>query len=638
MHPEYEDRTAPRCGIGWRGRSVAHLITGEPSCGAHCASLSEVAPRDRPACMRPIARLTAFPEDRTAPGETARGAILLVAATAPGATVSLLRAIAERLQHRYDIVALLLAANDEVKGAFEEFCQVVVGPLTDRSYRDAKDALTALLSVHAIDYAIVGGASAAAVSRALIDEFVPVVSVVTGFEADKALDLEAIDTLDWSTTVVFTDAAAADAARLAHPPLASRKLYVVPYPTPELAELSATRRLTARGSAQVDDFARRIDEIGQEAVAAMLQRARDFATLRDSPIFDASVFLPPETILASREEAIVAFLARWNAAGGNRRVGNFFLRRPCAGFHPQIYANEFANRYDTTTINPLAHLIRSGLPKGPWHHEIITPAVAKSMPESLSLQVAVHAHFYYPELAVDFLRRLSLNRLRSDLFLTTDSEVKADFLRDAALAYRQGRVTIRLVPNRGRDWGAFLTGILPEIDPDYDIVGHLHGKRSPHSSVGDPWREFMWEHLLGSRHSMGDLIAGRFAADARLGLVFADDPHLPDWDGNLDVASRLVRQMGFEATLPPYIDFPVGSMFWARVAALRPLTKLRLAWEDYPDEPVPNDGSLLHALERLVPFVVAKAGYRFATTSVPGITWNGAVGTDHDATCDRTRR
>ena len=33
-------------------------------------------------------------------------------------------------------------------------------------------------------------------------------------------------------------------------------------------------------------------------------------------------------------------------------------------------------------------------------------------------------------------------------------------------------------------------------------------------------------------------------------------------------------------------------------AALAPLMGLNLGWEDYPDEPLPYDGSVLHALER----------------------------------------
>jgi lipopolysaccharide biosynthesis protein len=57
-------------------------------------------------------------------------------------------------------------------------------------------------------------------------------------------------------------------------------------------------------------------------------------------------------------------------------------------------------------------------------------------------------------------------------------------------------------------------------------------------------------------------------------------------------------------------------MFWARPQALKPLMDLGIAWSDYPEEPVPMDGTLLHTLERMLTFSALHAGYRYATTYV----------------------
>ena len=67
-------------------------------------------------------------------------------------------------------------------------------------------------------------------------------------------------------------------------------------------------------------------------------------------------------------------------------------------------------------------------------------------------------------------------------------------------------------------------------------------------------------------------------------------------------------------------NFPAGTMFWARTIALGPLFELGLSWDDYPAEPLPCDGSLLHAIERLLPCVAKNAGFRCVLTHVPGIT------------------
>ena len=168
-----------------------------------------------------------------------------------------------------------------------------------------------------------------------------------------------------------------------------------------------------------------------------------------------------------------------------------------------------------------------------------------------------------------------------------------------------------------------LTGFTQEI-AGYDIVGHLHGKRSlfiGDDYIGDSWREFLWQNLLGGFYPMMDTIIGHFAADTSIGIVFPDDPHLSDWDFNLEIATGLANRMGVADPLPPFFDFPVGTMFWARAAALKPLLDLKFDWEDYPSEPAPIDGTILHAVERLLPFAARHAGYRHVGTHIPGLTW-----------------
>jgi len=386
-------------------------------------------------------------------------------------------------------------------------------------------------------------------------------------------------------------------------------------------------RNIGRATFDMDRYVRRLGELGRAAVATMRQRAEDLTTLRDHPMFDPDVYLPPEAARTSRSEAIIDFLTRSAAIGTAANPDDYAFRRPCPGFHPQIYAHAHAGHGDSI-VNPLAHFIRSGKPEGPWRHDVITPKSPARLPPWLEIPPAVlHAHFHYPELAADFLRKLDVNAARCDLLLSTDESGKARMLRKTISPYRRGEVDVRVLPNRGRDIGAFLTAFGEEITSRYAIVGHVHGKRSPtiggqaDPTRGDRWREFLWQNLLGDRCAMMDAVIARLAADETLGLVFADDPHLCDWRANRDNAQTLAARMGMATPLPPFFDYPIGTMFWARSAALKPLFDLKLDWEAYPPEPVSYDGTILHAIERLLPFVAQHAGYRFATTHVPGVTW-----------------
>jgi glycosyltransferase involved in cell wall biosynthesis len=381
----------------------------------------------------------------------------------------------------------------------------------------------------------------------------------------------------------------------------------------------------ARSVFSMERYVARIDELGQRAAQIMRQRAQDFDTIRADPFFDAHVYTPPDQPPVSRDEAIAGFLARWTAVGMSRQAAsNPSFRRPGAGFHPQLYAERYANRYDNAVVNPLADFIRNGKPAGPWCSELITPMTSSKGPRGrFALRVALHAHFYYPDLVDDFMRRMASNQAACDLLLSTDTDAKARSLRRSTVRYDRGGMRISVVPNRGRDIGPLLTELADDVNEQYDLIGHIHSKRSlmVDPTLGDRWREFLWENLLGDQHSMMDMILERFAANDKLGLVFAADPHLCDWDGNYQMATELATRMGISEPLPPFFDFPIGTMFWARRQALKPLFDLKLGWDDYPEEPVPGDGTILHALERLLPFAARQAGYRFATTHVPGITW-----------------
>src|SRR5206468_8183486 len=65
------------------------------------------------------------------------------------------------------------------------------------------------------------------------------------------------------------------------------------------------------------------------------------------------------------------------------------------------------------------------------------------------------------------------------------------------------------------------------------------------------------------------------------------------------------------------LDFPSGSMFWARSPALRPLLDLGLATEDFEEEAGQIDGTLAHAIEHLYFHACEHAGYDWIKVARP---------------------
>jgi lipopolysaccharide biosynthesis protein len=167
-----------------------------------------------------------------------------------------------------------------------------------------------------------------------------------------------------------------------------------------------------------------------------------------------------------------------------------------------------------------------------------------------------------------------------------------------------------LAPNRGRDIAPKLVSFA-DVYSRFEYVLHVHSKRSIHDPRLHGWGEFLLENLVGSADIVGSIFE-IFARFPNVGLVSSQ--HFEPlrfglgWGDNFELAKNLAARMGVTISRAGRLDFPSGSMFWARTAALRPLLDLRLETDDFPPELGQLDGTLAHAIERLYYFGCERAG------------------------------
>jgi glycosyltransferase involved in cell wall biosynthesis len=398
----------------------------------------------------------------------------------------------------------------------------------------------------------------------------------------------------------------------------------------QTSALRAAIARVGRSAYDMTEYVNKIERWGQSSAAAI--HVEDFDTLVDAAIVDPDMAQIPGSIPAGEFALEWQVILQWSIMGVSLNPSaNPQFRRPCAGFHPQIYAQANRDECGPGQANPLAHWVRAGQPKGPWTRDCFTPSdmgKIASVPQKPQ-KIALHGHFYHESLALEFADRLRGNTTPCDLFLSTDTEAKASHLTRTFCNHR-GAVEVMIVPNRGRDIGPLLTAYSSRLTHGgYDIVGHFHSKKSldakessdTNAVRGDGWRYFLWETLVGGEYAMLDLAAAVFASKPSVGLLMAEDPHLVGWGENRANAEALAKRMGITIPKADFFDFPIGAMFWYRPDALKPLFELGLHWDDYPSEPAPYDGTILHAIERLIPFVVNESGYDVCSLRVPGVSW-----------------
>ncbi|PRY90999.1 glycosyl transferase family 1 [Donghicola tyrosinivorans] len=355
---------------------------------------------------------------------------------------------------------------------------------------------------------------------------------------------------------------------------------------------------------------------------ALTARARREARKADAAIiaaeerFEEGYVRFPVVAPESRASAAKDYLERLSRASTPRR--------PEPGFNPHLFRMHQRAEGQPETADPYADFLRRGRPDGPWALQVISSSGEAALTEAArGLRTALQIHAYYIDLLPRIRAHLDANQLHPDLFVSTTEEEDAAEARRLLDGYG-AKVEVRVLPNVGRDIGPLLTGFGPELVRDYDVIGHVHTKKSlflGKSDVIEAWVSFLYENILGGAQGgpMIDRVLNAMAEAPDIGIVFPGDPNLISWSRNRDQGERLAKRLGVQ-DLPDIIDFPIGTMFWMRADALRPIVDLRLRPEDYPAEPIADDGTLLHALERMLGVVPVQRGYRAAVTHVAGLT------------------
>jgi lipopolysaccharide biosynthesis protein len=200
------------------------------------------------------------------------------------------------------------------------------------------------------------------------------------------------------------------------------------------------------------------------------------------------------------------------------------------------------------------------------------------------------------------------------LVVSTDSSAKADAIQstltESGLEQLSLETKVVVCPNRGRNLGPLFLNLWPQFK-DGSLLLHLHGKRSRETTLGADWLEQLLTSLLPDAETIR-AIRWTFAQDSRLGLLMPQAPDLIrpylNWGNNYEFANQLALKIQGPLARDAVLVFPAGGMFWVRPQALAPLAACCNSLPDLPPEPLPVDGTSLHAMERLVAHACEASG------------------------------
>ena len=225
--------------------------------------------------------------------------------------------------------------------------------------------------------------------------------------------------------------------------------------------------------------------------------------------------------------------------------------------------------------------------------------------------IGIFAHIFYKDYAERLSKTLEKYDKKIDVFVSTSSSEILTYLVDWAKK-ADYPLTVKMTPNRGRNFGPLLVAFSSEI-ATYEYIIHVHSKRSTHqrTAMAESWANRAW-FLLLENEDLRNRAIGLLSTNKDLNLVspLVSDLISPisfSWLHNERFGSELSLKLDLNKEVARF-PFPAGGMFLARTSALLPLFELNWRWEDFPEEKSQIDGTPQHAIERAIGLLVDTKG------------------------------
>lgn len=243
--------------------------------------------------------------------------------------------------------------------------------------------------------------------------------------------------------------------------------------------------------------------------------------------------------------------------------------------------------------------------------------------QSTLKETAIVAHLYYEDLMPQSIEYLCRVPPEISIIVTASSENKK--LTAESLFEKAGRkVEVRLVANRGRDLSALLVGCADTLK-SYKYLCFIHDKKTMRGDksleFGRAFSHLLWDNVMGGENFIKNILA-TFESEPQLGLLAPPPPYNGEyksilfdakyWSGAcLERTEKLAKELKIPKNFisSNHMPLAIGTVFWCRTAAMKKIIDKIWTIEDFDPEPLPIDGTVSHALERIFPFAAQAEGF-----------------------------
>jgi lipopolysaccharide biosynthesis protein len=296
-----------------------------------------------------------------------------------------------------------------------------------------------------------------------------------------------------------------------------------------------------------------------------------------------------------------------------------------------VFINAWNEWAEGAMLEPTAHLGHAMLNRTAEiiaKHSLLS-ANKKNVPlygvqRKSSVHVAVLVHLYYTDQWSYIQERLdNLGDTEFDLYVNIQNKDIA-FI-DTLKKYRKD-VQVSIFENRGRDILPFVHTARRLDQLGYTSILKIHTKKSKHRDDGDKWFKELVNSLLPSKSIVSEVIAKLEGEMAHIGpkghFVSLSEYIGSNAKGVTYLMNKITTSQNEDALLENIDSYGYfgGSMFWTSLEAIRPLLNAYLMAEDFESEAGQIDGTLAHAVERVIGYVAMNQGANLYKVSKRGIS------------------
>ena len=237
--------------------------------------------------------------------------------------------------------------------------------------------------------------------------------------------------------------------------------------------------------------------------------------------------------------------------------------------------------------------------------------------KNLTNKIAIQAHVFYEDLIDQIIEKTNTIPIKFDLFISTDSKIKKKIIENHIKNNSNANIyQIKIFPNKGRDILPLLLQLRKKIK-NYKYFCHIHTKKSFHTNIGDEWRNYNYNNLLGNKVIISEILSD-FENNEKLGLIFPETYYKilnlfgkDINDNNLKYMNFIIKKINSNIRISPnYFDYPAGNMFWAKVKAVYQIFELNLK-TIFPEEKGQIDSTLMHGIERVWVYIAKLNEYYY---------------------------